>query len=453
MVASVTAVLKRLKTEWVTQLQPEAIIAACEEAGYTSWRDRVLTPATTIQLFLLQILHGNTACSHLPHLSGIRFSASAYCQARAKLPLHLFALLLTRLCTSAQPHVSEEGCWHGHRTFLVDGSGGSMPDTPALQQAFGQPTVQRPGCGFPVVRLLGLFHAGTGLLLKLVVAPLLTHDLALVRAVHPSLHAGDVLVADRGLCSYAHLALLAQAGVHAVLRLGARQLVDFTPGRPFVMPGVRRTPAVKGIPRSRWLKALGVHDQLVTWLKPKTRPSWLTRETLAALPEALVLREVRYHIGTPGFRTREITLVTTLLDAEAYRVSDLAELYRRRWQVETSLAQLKTGMQMDVLHCKTVAGTLKELTVFALVYNLVRLVMLQSATLRHTAAERISFLDALRWLGAPRSGMPLVALIVNPLRPHRVEPRVKKRRPKSFPLMLKPRRELRQWLVQQEIRG
>jgi Transposase DDE domain len=453
MVASVTAVLKRLKTEWVTQLQPEAIIAACEEAGYTSWRDRVLTPATTIQLFLLQILHGNTACSHLPHLSGIRFSASAYCQARAKLPLHLFALLLTRLCTSAQPHVSEEGCWHGHRTFLVDGSGGSMPDTPALQQAFGQPTVQRPGCGFPVVRLLGLFHAGTGLLLKLVVAPLLTHDLALVRAVHPSLHAGDVLVADRGLCSYAHLALLAQAGVHAVLRLGARQLVDFTPGRPFVMPGVRRTPAVKGIPRSRWLKALGVHDQLVTWLKPKTRPSWLTRETLAALPEALVLREVRYHIGTPGFRTREITLVTTLLDAEAYRVSDLAELYRRRWQVETSLAQLKTGMQMDVLHCKTVAGTLKELTVFALVYNLVRLVMLQSATLRHTAAERISFLDALRWLGAPRSGMPLVALIVNPLRPHRMEPRVKKRRPKSFPLMLKPRRELRQRLVQQEIRG
>jgi hypothetical protein len=453
MVASVTAVLKRLKTEWVTQLQPEAIIAACEEAGYTSWRDRVLTPATTIQLFLLQILHGNTACSHLPHLSGIRFSASAYCQARAKLPLHLFALLLTRLCTSAQPHVSEEGCWHGHRTFLVDGSGGSMPDTPALQQAFGQPTVQRPGCGFPVVRLLGLFHAGTGLLLKLVVAPLLTHDLALVRAVHPSLQAGDVLVADRGLCSYAHLALLAQAGVHAVLRLGARQLVDFTPGRPFVMPGVRRTPAVKGIPRSRWLKALGVHDQLVTWLKPKTRPSWLTRETLAALPEALVLREVRYHIGTPGFRTREITLVTTLLDAEAYRVSDLAELYRRRWQVETSLAQLKTGMQMDVLHCKTVAGTLKELTVFALVYNLVRLVMLQSATLRHTAAERISFLDALRWLGAPRSGMPLVALIVNPLRPHRVEPRVKKRRPKSFPLMLKPRRELRQRLVQQEIRG
>jgi Transposase DDE domain len=453
MVASVTAVLSRFKTEWATQLQPEAIIGACEEAGYTSWRDRILTPVTTIQLFLLQILHGNTACSHLPHLSGLRFSASAYCQARSKLPLDFFGLLLTRLCTSAQSRISDDGRWHGHRTFLVDGSGCSMPDTPALQDAFGQSTEQRPGCGFPMAHLLGLFHAGTGVLLKLVVAPLLTHDLAHVQAVHPSLHAGDVLVADRGLCSYAHLALLVQAGVHAVLRVGARQIVDFTPGRAFVTPSVRRTPAVKGIPRSRWLKALGVHDQLVAWLKPKTCPSWLTRETLAALPETLELREVRYRIGTPGFRTRQITLVTTLLDAEIYRVADLAELYRQRWQVETALAHLKTTMQMDVLHCKTVPGVLKELTVFAIVYNLVRLVMCQSATLQQIGVERISFLDALRWLGAPSTGMPLEALVVNPARPYRVEPRAKKRRPKPFPLMITPRHALRQQLVQHEPRG
>jgi hypothetical protein len=328
-----------------------------------------------------------------------------------------------------------------------------MPDTPALQEAFGQPTEQRPGCGFPVARLLGLFHAGTGVLLKLVVAPLLTHDLAHVQAVHPSLQPGDVLVADRGLCSYAHLALLAQAGLHAVLRVGARQIVDFTPGRPFVKPSVRRTPAVKGIPRSRWLAALGVHDQLVAWLKPKTCPSWLTREALAALPETLVLREVRYGIGRPGFRTRQVTLVTTLLDAEVYRVADLADLYRQRWQVETSLAHLKTTMQMDVLHCKTVPGVLKELTVFAIVYNLVRMIMCQAATLQRIGVDRISFVDALRWLGAPSTGVPLGALTINPVRPHRVEPRVKKRRPKSFPFMVKPRQALRQQLVQQEFRG
>jgi hypothetical protein len=162
---------------------------------------------------------------------------------------------------------------------------------------------------------------------------------------------------------------------------------------------------------------------------------------------------VRYQIGTPGFRTRQITLVTTRLDAAAYRVSDLAELYRQGWQVETALAQLKTTMQMDVLHCTTVAGVLKELTMFALVYNLVRLVMWPSATLQHTAVERISFLDALRWLSAPSTSMPLLALMVNPVRPHRVEPRVKKRRPKSFPLMITPRQALRQQLVQQELGG
>jgi hypothetical protein len=266
-------------------LQPDAILAVCREIGYTGWHDRVLTPVTTRQLFLLQILHGHTACSHLPHLSGLRFTAAAYCQARARLPIRFFDLLLQRFSRAVPRCAVDDGRWQGHRTFLVDGSGGSRPDTPALQEAFGQPTVQRPGCGFPVARLLGLFHAGTGVLLTRVVAPLLTHDLARVQAVHPALQPGDVLVADRGLCSYAHLALLGQAGVHAVLRVWARQIVDFTPGRPFVRPSVRRTPAVTGVPRSRWRKALGVHDPLVAWLKPTTWPSWRTREALAALPE------------------------------------------------------------------------------------------------------------------------------------------------------------------------
>src|SRR5215813_5403107 len=167
-----------------------------------------------------------------------------------------------------------------------------MPDTPALQRAFGQPTEQRPGCGFPVARLLGLFHAGTGLLMKLVVAPLCTHGLANIQRVHSTLAPGDVLVADRGLCSYAHLALLVQATLHAVLRVGGRQIVDFTPSRPFVRPGTRRTPVIKGLPRSLWHTALGPHDQLVEWLKPKTCPRWLDPATFAALPAALMVREV-----------------------------------------------------------------------------------------------------------------------------------------------------------------
>jgi hypothetical protein len=124
-----------------------------------------------------------------------------------------------------------------------------------------------------------------------------------------------------------------------VRRVGARQSVDFTPGRPFARPRVRRTAAVKGWPRSRWLTALGVHDQRVAWLTPKTCPSWLTRETWAAVPETWRLLEVRYGISTSGFRTRQITLVTTRLDPAVYRVADLADLYRKCWDAEISYSQ------------------------------------------------------------------------------------------------------------------
>ncbi len=246
------------------------------------------------------------------------------------------------------------------------------------------------------------------------------------------------------LCSSAQLALLVQAGGHAVRRVGARQMVDVTPARPFVKPSVRRTPAVQGIPRARWLTALGAHDPRVAWVNPQTCPSWLARETLAALPDSLVLRAVRDHLGTRGVRTRQVTLVTTRLEATAYPVAARAQLYRQRWHVEPSLAHRKTTRRREVRHGQTVSGVLKELTVLAMVSNLVRMVMWPSATRQHLAVERISFLAALRWLSTPSTGRPFVALIVNPARPHRVEPRVKKRRPKSFPFMITPRQERRQ---------
>ena len=446
-----TTVLQRLKTEWAVHLQPEAILAACEAVGYTEWRDRLLNPVVTVQAFLLQILHGNTACRHLPHLSGLTFSASAYCQARTKLPLGVLEHLLERLGQSAYPTALEDGRWHGHRTFFVDGSGCSMPDTPVLQEEFAQPGEQQPGCGFPVARLLALFHAGTGLLTKLVVSPLNTHELSRVQRIHPALEPGDVLVTDRGLSSYAHIALLVQAGLHALMRVGARQIVDFTPHRPFVMPGTRRTPKIKGMPRSRWMMAQGKQDQRAEWFKPKTCPPWLAQETFDALPASFVLREVQYQVSQPDFRSRVIILVTTLVDAARYPKDDLAELYLKRWEAETHLAQLKTTMKMDVLHCKTVQGVRKELTVFTLIYNLVRLIMRQSAHHQQVDVERISFIDALRWLSEPASGVPLERLFVNRVRPNRYEPRVKKRRPKAFPFMNKPRHVLRKGLIQQAV--
>jgi hypothetical protein len=164
--------------------------------------------------------------------------------------------------------------------------------------------------------------------------------------------------------------------------------------------------AVTGLPRSRWLTALGVHDPRVVWLTPQTCPSWLTRDAWAALPDALVRREVRDDVGTPGFRTRQVTLVPTLLDAALYRVADRAELSHQRWRVDTSLAQRNTSLPRDVLHGTTVPGVLKELTVCAIVSHRVRLVLCPSATLQHLSVERISVLDARRWLGAPGTGTP-----------------------------------------------
>jgi hypothetical protein len=186
MIPKITTVLQRFNTEWAAQLQPEAISAACEAVGYTMWRDRLRNPVITGQVFLLPIRHGHTACRHLPHLAGFYCSASAYGQARAKLPVRLLEYLVERLGQSVPSTVSEAGRWHGHRTFVVDGSGGSMPDTQVLQAEFGQPSEPRPGGGCPVVRLWARFHAGTGRLTKLVSAPLLTHALAQVQNVHPA---------------------------------------------------------------------------------------------------------------------------------------------------------------------------------------------------------------------------------------------------------------------------
>jgi hypothetical protein len=201
MVPSVMTVLQRFKTDGAAQLPPEAIHAACEAVGYTAGRDRLLNPVSTGPWFLVQILHGHTACRHLPHLAGVYFRAAASCQARAQRPIRLLEYLLERFGQSAQSTLAAEGRWYGPRTFVVDGSGGSMPDTPVWQEEFGPPSAQRPGGGCPVARLLALFPAGTGLFTHLISAPLLTHDLAHGQHVHPALAPGDVLVADRGLCS------------------------------------------------------------------------------------------------------------------------------------------------------------------------------------------------------------------------------------------------------------
>jgi hypothetical protein len=187
-------------------------------------------------------------------------------------------------------------------------------------------------------------------------------------------------------------------------------------------------------------------DQVVEWFKPIDRPRWMTPEQYESLPTSLLVRELRYSIHQKGFRPQEITLVTTLLDEQRYTLDDLAGLFLQRWEIETNFGHLKTTMKMDVLKCKTVDGVLRDMQVFALIYNMVRQVMLAAAQRQHVDVHRISFIDALRWLQSASPGDELIPLVVNPQRPHRIEPRVRKRRPKQYPLMTKPRRQLKKTL-------
>jgi hypothetical protein len=271
--------------------------------------------------------------------------------------------------------------------------------------------------------------------------------------VHEALRPNDVVVADRGFCSYAHLALLAIAGVFAAFRIHQKTIVDFRKRRAHVPPKARRKKGrqATGKPSSRWVKSLGKHDQIVEYFKPSQRPEWMTREDSDRLPDSLLVRELRFRVTQRGFRVREVTLVTTLLDAELYPAAELAALYRQRWEIETNLRHLKQTLHMDVLRTKTVEGIHKELATFAIVYNLARLVMLRSAKRQNVPVTRISFIDAQRWLCHAPLDAPSRNLIVLPIRPDRFEPRVRKRRPKEFPLMKKPRRHLQQTLVRKRV--
>ena len=173
----------------------------------------------------------------------------------------------------------------------------------------------------------------------------------------------------------------------------------------------------------------------------------MTAEQWEQLPASIVVRELRYRIHVLGVRTREVTLVTTLLDPDRYPAKELAHVYSLRWGLEVNLRHLKQTMKMDVLHCTTKVGVLKELAVFIIVYNLVRRVMAAAAQRQQVAPERISFIDAWRWLQQAEPTSALPDLIVNPERPGRYEPRVRKRRPKQYPVMKKPRAELRKALL------
>jgi hypothetical protein len=450
--ASIAAALSAIKSDALGCLGGAAFVNDCFARAGHVWRDRVLDPAGTLALFVLQILHGNTAIGHLRHLCGggggggggggrvTTVSNSSYCEARARLPLAGVAELVERVCCECH-RCMESAAWLGRRVLMADGTGTLTPDAPALQAAWPQSSEQRPGCGFPAIKLLGLLDLATGMIVHLTVMRLRVQEFSQLAGPHAALRGGDVLLADRGFCSFWHLAMLAARAVDAVFRMHQRQLVDFTPGRACGGGGG------PGQPRSRFIRRLGHEDQIVEWQRPPVRPTWMTPEQFAAMPAALRVRELRYRVAARrGYRTRVVTVATTLLEATRYPKREIARLYGLRWEIETDFRHLKTTLRMEHLKCRSVDGVRKELMIYVLVYNLVRAAMTAAAARQRVAdANRISFSDALRWLcarlvtgGSNRTAEP-PALIVNPPRTGRWCPRVKKKRMKEFDLMTKPR--------------
>jgi Transposase DDE domain len=433
-------------------LLPSRINQLARDRGHF-FRETRLTPGNTLQLFARQIACGNIACSAVHHLSDAAFSDSAWCQARQRLSVELIEQVHRQFVDDTRRELDQaddagEGDyrWRGHRLHVVDGSTDSMPDTPALRDHYGVPAPSGPGLGFPTAHLMLLFDHRSGLLIDCHDAHVNTHDASVVSKVHPHLEAGDLLLGDDAFGSYTHLALLLQANLHAIMPVHHLRIVDFTPGRVHVPPkkkgAGKNHGRHRGKPRSRQVKTLSEKDQLVEYFKPPRQPDWMSHQQWMALPESIVVREIRRTIKRHGFRPITVTIATTLLDPESYPADELIELRLTRWMIETNLRHLKITLGMDILKCKTVDGVRKERMMFLLVYNQLRRVMLQSARSQRVNVNRLSFADTLAWL---RHGdiSVLPRPKINPPRPGRLEPRVLKRAKKQFPYLTMPRDKLK----------
>lgn len=430
--------LDRLFGPWL----PPGLLAQADEGANS--RERRYPIRRTFFGFLYQVLNPQCPCREIVrqiqallalHVTGpVAAGTGGWCQARLRLPWDILPRL--RCAAAAQAEKTAQR-WRGLRVKVVDGTSTTLPDTAKNQRAYPQPGGQKPGCGFPLLKLVGVFSLATGVLLDYAKGNQHQHELNLLQKLMDQFKAGDLVLADRGFNSYTLLALLLGRGAHGLFRLHQRRPADLRKG-----------------------KRLGKNDRLMTWPKPWLwqRPRYLSKAIWKRIPAQLSVRVVRFTLAVPGFRTHSVTLVTTLLDPVAYPAEELARLYARRWQIELWFRDLKTAMGMEALRCKSPQMAHKELEMFFIAYNLIRGVMAQASALYDVPMERLSFkgtVDAVRQfslaLGRARSrkkqkqlASNLLAVIARdrvPERPGRREPRAVKRRPKPYPLLNRPRHQ------------
>ena len=417
---------------------PPAFLAQADDG--TNSRERVFSVRRTFFGFLYQVLNPKCPCREVVrqvqalfalHQDGdVDEGTSAYCQARRRLAWDI----LPRLRCAAADHAEKaRQLWHGFCVKVVDGTTTSLPDTPKNQRAYPQSGSQKPGCGFPLLRLVGVFSLSTGALLDYARGDKHQHELGLLRRLMHLFKAGDLVLADRGFSTYTLLALLLKRGVHCLFRLHQARPADLRKG-----------------------KRLGKKDRLFTWDKPLLRPRYLPKALWKTIAKQLSVRVLRFSLHVPGFRVQSVTLVTTLLDPKEYPAEELARLYAERWRVELWFRDIKTSMGMEVLRCKSPKMVHKELEMFFIAYNLIRCLMAQASSQHDVGMGWLSFkgtVDSLRQfataIAQARSRKKqkqlldkLLQVIARDLLPERFgrsEPRAVKRRPKPHPLLNRPR--------------
>jgi Transposase DDE domain len=409
-------------------------------------RKRTFTPVLTFWTFLSQVLDPGGSCRRalsrvqalcaLKGLAAISDSTAAYCNARSRLCARMLIRVLRHVTEAVQAAAGEFGL-HG-RLLVMDGTVLTLPDSEANRSVYSYAPGQKPGCGFPQMHLLGLFDLRSGAWLRVVKSAARRHDSALAWKLIGFLRDGDTLVADRAFCSYAFIAELRARGVHVVMRLHQRREANMHRG-----------------------KRLGKSDRLQTWVKPVQASKAMNVARHAALPETLQVRLIATQVAVRGHRPETMFLATTLNDPNAHSAVAIAALYLRRWEVELFFDDIKTSQNMDMLRCQSPDMLARELLMHMIAHNLVRMLMVQADKRRVPGAiGRLSFKGTLdrinQWHGTlwgcssakQADGryeqlLQLIAKDAVPQRLHRSEPRVVKRRHDSYPLMNKPRSEMR----------
>jgi putative transposase len=425
---------------------------ADEGVTFGATKNSVFTPTLILWAFLSQALSKGKTCRDavarvLALLLALGRNAcsldtAAYCRARAKIPTVVLRRLTVQAGRQLEQQVPKKWLWHGRHVKLVDGTTVTLADTPENRQAYPQLTSQQPGIGFPIVRMVVLLSLATAGLLDMAMGPYQgkdTGETTLLRQLLDDLDAGDILLADRLYCTYWLVAMAQARGVDVVFRMHQRRDYDFRRGR-----------------------RLGRRDHVVIWHKPQ-RPDWMDAATYAALPATLTVREMRVQVATPGCRTQELVVVTTLTDADAYSKEDIGDLYHERWHVELDIRTIKQSLQMEHLRCKTPFMVDKEIWVHFLAYNLVRKVSAQAALAQGKHPREVSFTASQQALNAVWSQWTLASAaercaqgqqLLRALgketvgdRPDRCEPRAVKRRPKQYRRLTKPRAQARAELL------